>query len=431
MAVRQYVGARYVPKFYQNTQNPDSSEWEANQSYEALTIVTYNNSSFTSKIPVPAGIGNPAQNPTYWVLSGNYNAQVEQYRQETRNVAGQLNDLQTSINNEGTERQEADTALSNRITDITKAKTNIIVFGDSWADTRNYGTDVSKNPSATQLETVLKIRFPFATIHNYAYGGTSFLGGVVNFNMQLDEFIKEDIDPSTILFVILMGGVNQIKTDITTTKNQAIAFFNNLSSHIWQSTRVFWFQNFSMQDDTLNTIPVMRQFGNWNDINNSLHNYVTATPVHGWFSSFKEDMLHPTYNSFGELAINICNFIMGQAITTYPIDFAGNIVDSNNEFSGPLIKVHFIIERTNNALDVYTKFATWFCTVSSASAGTPYEIAFEKPLTVYGVYDNTLTVANNAYYVNNDKTVTIQQKVESGLTSVSGYTITKIAHFTK
>ena len=71
-----YVGARYVPKFA----NP--LEWAENTAYEAMTVVSYNNNSYTSKIPVPSTIGNPADNPDYWALTGNYNAQVEQYRQE-------------------------------------------------------------------------------------------------------------------------------------------------------------------------------------------------------------------------------------------------------------------------------------------------------------------------------------------------------------
>ena len=79
--VNQYVGARYVPKF------ADPVAWASGTSYEAMTIVTYNNSSYTSKIPVPAMVGNPADNPDYWALTGNYNAQVEQYRQEVAKAA--------------------------------------------------------------------------------------------------------------------------------------------------------------------------------------------------------------------------------------------------------------------------------------------------------------------------------------------------------
>lgn len=78
--VREYIGARYVPKFFENENN--TPEWAPNVQYEPLTIVTYNQNSYTSKKPVPASVGNPSDNPTYWASTGNYNAQVEAYRQE-------------------------------------------------------------------------------------------------------------------------------------------------------------------------------------------------------------------------------------------------------------------------------------------------------------------------------------------------------------
>lgn len=72
---RQYIGARYVPKF------ADPVEWDKLKSYEGLTIVTYAGTSYTSKKPVPVGI--ELNNTEYWVVTGNYNEQVESYRQET------------------------------------------------------------------------------------------------------------------------------------------------------------------------------------------------------------------------------------------------------------------------------------------------------------------------------------------------------------
>ena len=78
MATRQYIGARYVPKFA----NP--IEWSKEKSYEALTIVTYLNNSYTSKKSVPAN--TEITDTNYWVITGNYNAQVEQYRQEVTKV---------------------------------------------------------------------------------------------------------------------------------------------------------------------------------------------------------------------------------------------------------------------------------------------------------------------------------------------------------
>ena len=85
--VKQYVGARYVPKF------ASPVEWAADTSYEALTIVTFNNASYTSKVPVPPTVGTPASSPQYWALTGNYNAQVEQYRQDTENIKSAISTI--------------------------------------------------------------------------------------------------------------------------------------------------------------------------------------------------------------------------------------------------------------------------------------------------------------------------------------------------
>ena len=85
---RQYVGARYVPKIM--------GEWNKALQYEALSVVTYMGNSFTSKIPVPVNID--ITNTGYWVNTGNYNAQVEEYRKETENVANDLANYKNSFN---------------------------------------------------------------------------------------------------------------------------------------------------------------------------------------------------------------------------------------------------------------------------------------------------------------------------------------------
>ena len=79
MGTRQYIGARYVPKF------ADPIAWDNAREYEPLTIVTYMGTSYTSKKPVPTGV--EITNSEYWVATGNYNAQVEAYREETQEVA--------------------------------------------------------------------------------------------------------------------------------------------------------------------------------------------------------------------------------------------------------------------------------------------------------------------------------------------------------
>lgn len=81
-----YVGARYVPKFA----NP--IEWDNTKQYEPLTIVTYQGNSYTSTTFVP--IGTAITNTTYWAPTGNYNAQVEQYRQEVLAFNDRITDLE-------------------------------------------------------------------------------------------------------------------------------------------------------------------------------------------------------------------------------------------------------------------------------------------------------------------------------------------------
>ena len=77
-----YVGARYVPKF------ADPIEWDTERGYESLTIVTYKGESYTSKCPVPPGID--IRNERYWALTGAYNAQVEEYKNQVKDLSQQV-----------------------------------------------------------------------------------------------------------------------------------------------------------------------------------------------------------------------------------------------------------------------------------------------------------------------------------------------------
>lgn len=84
MAVTQYIGARYVPVF------ADPAEWTSTKQYEPLTIVLHQGNSFTSKQFVPVGID--INDTDYWSETGNYNAQVEQYRQEVLDFTDYFNE---------------------------------------------------------------------------------------------------------------------------------------------------------------------------------------------------------------------------------------------------------------------------------------------------------------------------------------------------
>ena len=81
MAVTQYIGARYVPLF------AEPLEWDNLREYEPLTIVLHQGNSYTSRQFVPKG--TPIDNQQFWVITGNYNAQIEQYRNEVEALTSQ------------------------------------------------------------------------------------------------------------------------------------------------------------------------------------------------------------------------------------------------------------------------------------------------------------------------------------------------------
>lgn len=100
MAVTQYVGARYVPLF------ADPLEWDNTKTYEPLTIVYNNGNSYTSKQYVPAGI--EITNTHYWALTGNHNAQIEQYRAEVKQYDARITANDSAIKAEVTRATEAE-----------------------------------------------------------------------------------------------------------------------------------------------------------------------------------------------------------------------------------------------------------------------------------------------------------------------------------
>lgn len=105
MATNQYVGARYVPLF------AEPAQWDKTKQYEPLTIVMNEGSSYTSRQFVPAGI--ELTNDAFWALTGNYNAQVEQYRQEVATYDGRIKTAQTTAVGAAAKATEADTKATN------------------------------------------------------------------------------------------------------------------------------------------------------------------------------------------------------------------------------------------------------------------------------------------------------------------------------
>lgn len=187
---RQYVGARYVPKVM--------GEWNKALQYEALSIVTYEGNSFTSKVPVPANID--ISNKTYWVNTGNYNAQVEAYRQQT-------SQLENHLNSEIIDRKN-------------DTKDNILWIGDSYSVNYNH-----KLPNGVRYMLNAK------NWYEYSKGGAGFLGAWagVCFN-DLIEQAKNEMSASQkemIKYVYIVGGANDSSFLWTQLKDKVVSTVQN------------------------------------------------------------------------------------------------------------------------------------------------------------------------------------------------------------
>lgn len=93
VGTRQYIGARYVPIF--GRKDEESIEWDNSKPYESLTVVIYQGNSYVSRQYVPAGVD--ITNEAFWALAFNFNAQVEQYRQDVQAVAQSTEQLQAAL----------------------------------------------------------------------------------------------------------------------------------------------------------------------------------------------------------------------------------------------------------------------------------------------------------------------------------------------
>lgn len=209
----QYVGARYVPKFA----NPIA--WDKNRSYEALEIVTYLNTSYTSKIPVPAGVD--IDNSTYWVVTGNYNAQVESYRQEVRELAEQVENLNVGGLN---------------LVDITQfGVTPVSLYYDNT--TMLWWTDSTKSTKPTNVATQIQNALNYCITNNmdgiffpsgdYYCGGNSFTFNASKIKLVGNATTLISENCATSAFITITSDASATQYNFPTTVMENIKLFGN------------------------------------------------------------------------------------------------------------------------------------------------------------------------------------------------------------
>ena len=211
--MRQYIGARYMPKFL--------GTYDSTTEYEALSVVDNGQgTNYVSNKPVPAGI--PLSNRNYWQIYGS--------------SSGAIIDLQNQIDTINTEVDELQKNPTNR---------KYILIGDSFSCGIRGGGQTWVTGWADYAENILgndKV-FRYNPGGDPAFEGVSAFTSVSekNFIGQLN-FVYENKLGSTsakeITDIIVFGGTNEVIPTTTATIAAAIDTFCARSKELFPNANI-------------------------------------------------------------------------------------------------------------------------------------------------------------------------------------------------
>lgn len=362
--VRQYIGARYVTKVYENSLDPSSAEWEAGVTYEPLTMVTYLNSSYLSKKEVPGATGNPASNPEYWALTGAYNGQI-------LNLQNQIDTINnTTIPNIEYEIDE----LRQSTNPINK---KYIVICDS------YGDELNANGRNFYSEAFYRLGITnFYDFHLASSGFTQ--AGSLNFLAVLQNNESVITDKTEITDIIVAGGANDqtnlsdILSGISNFKTYVAANYPNAKIHIGHFTNALSVGHMENIIDSINNYRQCTEYG-IDYINNS--EYIMAK-----LSFFKNDNVH-------------CSADGIEALTKYFIDFIiSGQIDVNESITNPFIALDPDATITSQSCTFYQHNGTVTLTCSLAGELMKVSFANAKSITTGPMAINNMVSASDGFF---------------------------------
>ena len=273
-----YTGMRYVPVF------ADPAEWSSANSYEPLEIVVHKGNSYTSKTFVPVGID--ISDPQYWALTGNYNAQVEQYRKEVADVSDQISAANANISKINTKIDEIETEIRDGI---------YLCLGDSWVAEGTIANVIAKQKNLTLI--------------NKAVSGASFTGFtsyVKTIAEEINEAVSAVSDASLVKLVTLVAGVNDVshhsemnQSAINSAATQAL---KSIRANFPKAEIVFavdapYSTDFLSLSHYYYAVDQMQRI--------SYYQQVRFVNLYGMFNNssyYKEDNLHPNIAGYGLVA---------------------------------------------------------------------------------------------------------------------------------
>ena len=324
--IRQYVGARYVPRFIEGG-------WDATQAYEALDVVDNGQgTSYIAKKPVP--VGTPLSDRTYWFIYGASSGAIINLQNQIDAI---VNTTIPGINS------EIDT-LTNRLN-----STKAILISDSFGTVQN-----TYNQTMLDIADLMTPR----TVIKSAVSGSSF-GGGNDFLTQLQAITDDELVSDIYVF----GGPNDViytQSDIETGINAFVTYakthFPNAKIHLAYEG-IHW------------TIPSYVAAAH----STTMYAYRSITVYGGDFvkdffaimhdPSLTYDGLHPTASGVNKLGWQIGRLLNGLPVDTY-LDVAYE--GSDCTAVSPVTSVDYVhvSERVENGIATLGSYQTGTIQVS-------------------------------------------------------------------
>ena len=346
MGSTQYIGARYVPKFFDGA---DNAEWQPNISYEPLTIVTWLGSSWTSKKTVPSNVGAPNLNLDYWVNTGNFNQQIQEFLTELQSLRADVIEIDEDLDNYKTLNDGNIESINNNINTLQKYDKDIKrdALKGSYAH-RGYGYNTQPLPEQSlpafymakycgfhgvEIDIQYDMNRNIVCMHDMTVDRTTDKTGRLSDYAYTDLYLKDNINgavttmnPPTLAQVLqLCKGCDLIPS---------IEFkYDSLSPYVDPDEVISMLESYGIENYILNITPIsILSAEKYRNIWKVTNDYSTSG-----FTNEQAEMLHTLYgnviiylrsafnipdNNFTEIARN--NDLMTIAWTTQPL------TDTNN-----------------------------------------------------------------------------------------------------
>lgn len=337
-----YIGARYVPLM--------GGEWNQDKAYEPLVIVTHQGNSYTSNTFVPAG--TDINDKTYWVLTGNYNAQIDKYREEVETALDSINNTANDVHEAYTEilaiqPEIVKTANDAKSTITSTAGNAITQINNKVADAT---TEINNKLSVVETSLDNKLIAGKSEINSLISSGVNSINNASSTATSDISNLKQSIEAD------LNGLKDEINSELTTSMTSAVEAIENAKNVAINEINDIIPNTLLKRDLSTQTIEVLfacdnnASMGSTNDGNGGFANINIHKSINSLNSVTEPQCIHIVYGYSSHNVLNdIVSYLQAhtEALITYSV-WCESQVRSNNPF------VNF-----NNAIEDSKQFANY------------------------------------------------------------------------